>query len=645
MGKKIVGIASKAAGPKGSARRRWSLLLSLVLAIGASMVIKQTLFAVHSGTPFELDHVVTNAGPPPTGPGANVTSQTGDDWDKVCYAETGDASCGNTNSLAASVTATAWTADCPRDPNTGLPQNGLTCGNLQATFFQGGGSKDPEPISAWAWKDDSGGIPDKDNLLHAFAVRYVVPSSAACPGPGGNTNGTTNCDVLYFGSDRFANDGDAQQGFWFLQSPVTLGTNAVGGGSGFTGTHMNGDLLVISDFSNGGTTSTITVYKWNSACLGDGKPLATCSSANLQRLTPANQNSSCYTQLAGDPFCGVVNNVGGVAGQPPWDFLNKAGQATYDQNELFEAGVNLSTLGLASECFATVVSETRTSTSPSARLMDFVIGSFGECTAGMVTAPVLPTGRTSTTVLPGDSVADSVTQLTITGTQSWTGTIRFFVCSPSELDDAGTLPGGGADDPNTCDIGGTKLGDDISVSGNPINPALPIVSTVSVTVNTVGTWCFRGEFDSGTTNVPDASDFSSGECFTVIKLQPSMSTAQTWTVKDSAEITVSGGGNLTGNLVFQLWDAAGCSGTKLYDSGNIAVSGASPQTKSTDNAASATGSLEFTAATVPVGQLSWLVTYTSTNSAQKGVIHTCGSEKSTLTINNGSSSTMEYPTP
>ena len=37
----------------------------------------------------------------------------------------------------------------------------------------------------------------------------------------------------------------------------------VGGGTGFTGVHENGDLLVISDFSNGGTTSTITVYKWD----------------------------------------------------------------------------------------------------------------------------------------------------------------------------------------------------------------------------------------------------------------------------------------------------------------------------------------------------------------------------------------------
>ena len=64
--------------------------------------------------------------------------------------------------------------------------------------------EDPEDISAWAWKD-GGGLPDKDNLRDAFAARYTVAGE----------------EILYFGSDRFANDGDAQQGFWFLQNEVT----------------------------------------------------------------------------------------------------------------------------------------------------------------------------------------------------------------------------------------------------------------------------------------------------------------------------------------------------------------------------------------------------------------------------------------
>src|SRR5439155_19641075 len=72
--------------------------------------------------------------------------------------------------------------------------------NLSSSIFTGGGSKDPQDISQWAWKDGAGGLPDKDNLLHEFAARYAVPSNANCPGANGDTSGATNCDVLFFGS-------------------------------------------------------------------------------------------------------------------------------------------------------------------------------------------------------------------------------------------------------------------------------------------------------------------------------------------------------------------------------------------------------------------------------------------------------------
>ena len=49
--------------------------------------------------------------------------------------------------------------------------------------------------------------------------------------------GDASSDVLFFGSDRLDNSGDAQQGFWFFQNPIALGSNSVGGGTGFTGVH------------------------------------------------------------------------------------------------------------------------------------------------------------------------------------------------------------------------------------------------------------------------------------------------------------------------------------------------------------------------------------------------------------------------
>src|SRR5947207_1570126 len=145
-------------------------------------------FAVHDTTLFELDGNANN------GPAA------GDDWDNVCH-QASPTDCpapSNTNGA----TAVSWTAES----------------NPSASIFTGGGSKDPQDISNWAWKN-AGGLPDKDNLRHSFAARYSLTPSATCP------SGTaTTCDLLYFGSDRFDNSGDAQQGFWFFQNQVTLGS-------------------------------------------------------------------------------------------------------------------------------------------------------------------------------------------------------------------------------------------------------------------------------------------------------------------------------------------------------------------------------------------------------------------------------------
>ena len=85
------------------------------------------------------------------------------------------------------------------------------------SIFTGGGSKDAIDLSSWNWKDDAGGLPDKDNITNAYARAYTV-------------NGDL---ILYYGADRFANDGDAQLGFWFFQNNVTVNANG-----SFDGIHV-----------------------------------------------------------------------------------------------------------------------------------------------------------------------------------------------------------------------------------------------------------------------------------------------------------------------------------------------------------------------------------------------------------------------
>jgi hypothetical protein len=523
MAKRVIGFTRKVVGPEGGWRRRWVVLFALVMMIGAGLSIVR---AVHDTGAFQLDGDASSstsaiAFPPgfPTG---------ADDWDKVCNEVTGAglAGCGTT-ATPTGASAVAWSTD-------NIIGNGPS---PNATIFTGGGSKDPIDINSWAWKDGAGGLPDKDNLLHAFASRYSLPPTdpatnpiAPCPngagGPGQPPfDSTKPCVVLYFGSDRLDNSGDAQQGFWFLQNPVSVGVDTngdgipdascpqkVGGATGFcdpaTGapaTHRSGDVLVISDFSNGGGTSTITVYKWDPTCTAANKPDASCGDTNLRLLAnltgpPAN----CATAGPSDVACGLVNpNLITM----PWSFTDKSGTPNNGalNGEFFEAGINLSVLNLQGECFSTVGSETRSSTSTTAVLKDFVLATFGSCSSGLITTPRDGSGGA---ILAGGlsigtgsvSVRDAA-NVSVGGASTWTGTLTFFLCGPTAVGSPFAA----------CTSGGTQIGSGIAVNNNTVFPVLSDAATLT----SAGGYCWRGVFTSGTAGVPNATDASVGECFTV----------------------------------------------------------------------------------------------------------------------------------
>jgi hypothetical protein len=541
------------------------------VTIVAGAVFIPGALAVHDTGLFQLDGDASTALNTTGAPAAN------DDWDRVCHQVTGSAACGTTPNTTGA-TAVAWTGDCPKG------QSGIGCNNTNATIFTGGGSKDPIDISSWAWKDGAGGLPDKDNLVHAFAARYSVAPSTTCPAGTAPT-----CDVVYFGSDRFDNSGDAQQGFWFLQNKVALGSNSIGGGFGFTGVHRNGDLLVISDFSNGGTTSTISVYKWNSAVSG-----------NLQ-LLQSSSSAECTTVTSPDAFCGIVNPVTVAS---PWstDYTDKSGNHSYLQGELYEAGINLSTLGLSGECFSSVVSETRSSTSTTATLKDFVLGNFAVCQPGMTTQA---SATTASPVLPGAAVHDTAT-ITITGATSPadpTGDVTFFLC-PGACTTGGTNIGTGTlnGGSNTSDGSATATSPDVNTAANPLAP---------------GTYCFRAEWPGDSNYAPASHTNSTTECFAV-KDTSSITTAQAWVPQDTASVTTAAGTTVSGTVVFSLYASADCSGTAL--------------TTFTDSSAPfATNNTTSTTATT----VSWRAVFTpSDTNAVAGSTSRC--ETTTVTLNNNS---------
>ena len=82
------------------------------------------------------------------------------------------------------------------------------------------------------------------------------------------------------------------------------------------------------------------------------------------------------------------------------------------------------------------------------------------------------------------------------------------------------------------------------------------------------------------------------------------------------------GGNLAGNVKFEVFESSDCSGTAIYTQ-TVTVSGASPQTVATTN----------TTVSTTAANVSWRLTYTSTNPAQKSIPATC-LEKTALAIDN-----------
>ena len=118
-----------------------------------------------------------------------------------------------------------------------------------------------DSIATWDCKTEHQPTP-KDDLQNAYAAIFQVPQNA--PNNAGHK-------VLYLGSERLQGEGDSFAGFWLLKDP-TVGCSGATGTTGFTGRHTDGDILVRSDTTKGGTQANITVYEWQ----GDdatGKPV------------------------------------------------------------------------------------------------------------------------------------------------------------------------------------------------------------------------------------------------------------------------------------------------------------------------------------------------------------------------------------
>ena len=251
----------------------------------------------------------------------------------------------------------------------------------QEDTLSGGNSKDTADISAWTYNANA--PQNKANLENAIGASYLDP---------GNGNHT----YLYVGATRYDNSGSIALGVWFLQNPI-----AEAGGKFYRAnsdgspnlsvpeTHVNGDLLLVANFTSG--NATITSLIWSNGLPASGTTLSTAIGTAVVNTLP-------------------LDGVGSDPAPVPWPYRSSGSgsAANYVQpGEFFEAGVDLNLLfptHVGPFNFSSFVVETRSSTSPTATLSDFIVGHVS-------TAPDVAVTKVAdaTTVDAGSQVGFTVT--------------------------------------------------------------------------------------------------------------------------------------------------------------------------------------------------------------------------------------------
>ncbi|MCC6075301.1 hypothetical protein ACFPTX_01620 [Pseudomonas sp. GCM10022188] len=306
----------------------------LSAALVAGIATTAGVFAVDGNPPglFELDGNTVDDGATP-----------GDDWDSIFLGT-----------------------------NVGTPaaSTGILADPAPLSIFIGGGSKDVNDVSEWRHTD--GSVPDKDDITNAYAAGYINPTDVSYNGEVVHHAGDL---IIYFGLDRFANNGDAFAGFWFFQSDVGLNEDGT-----FSGEHtardgdQRGDLLVLVEYPQGANAQPeIKVYEWDPAD-ADNDNVAD----NLDEIF-SSTNAKC--DGAGNKLACAITNVDNLTNAPAWDYTPKRGPASdLPKESFFEGGINVTQLlGGATPCFSSFLAETRSSRSETAQLKDLVLGNFDLC--------------------------------------------------------------------------------------------------------------------------------------------------------------------------------------------------------------------------------------------------------------------------
>jgi hypothetical protein len=320
---------------------------------------------------------------------------------------------------------------------------------------------------------------DKFDLLNVYAAPYTAP------------NGDI---IIYFAAERVKNEGVTNIGFWFFQDS-TVGCTPGPGNTDFTGNHADGDLFIVAEYTKGGDTNTIQVYKWEGGADG------------ALNETPVVSGADCRTTGADDAVCAIVNNVKLVGSGPgtdiPWltqtfdkgDILSEL-----DTGLFFEGGLNLTKANL-SACFTKFMGVTRSSFSLGADLKDYALKEFNLCS--------IDVSKTSTCV---DFDSDSSGNLTFNNEAIVTvlndGGAPLPANSVSCCDNAGTGEPQGSDNESMTDDDQCFTIPDVLAPGDSVDTTVSFSSSMNGPDNKVFCTADLG----GGANTSDGGEAPTTQC-------------------------------------------------------------------------------------------------------------------------------------
>jgi hypothetical protein len=461
------------------------------------------------------------------------------------------------------------------------------------------GSKDTLDISAnWACTP-SNNITPKDDILHSYSFA-IVPQSGSRAGH----------LMIYGGFERFANNGAGDLGLWLLQDP-TVGCSSTKGAVSFTGVHAVGDLLVVAEFSTGGSVTTLNLFEW----VGITK----ASPLGVMNVT-ANGGADCTVAPVTANIC-ARSNTGSIS--TPWSTQDKTSAPnTLATAEFFEVGIDLTGLfGSNAPCVNRFLFDTRTSPTLTATLVDYAEGVLTTCPHSQITTTVSPS-----TIALGGSATDTATVKLDQGSAMISGTVDFRVYGPV------------ATNTPTCTTqAGFFLGVPISGPGTGAT-----ATSGSFTPSSPGYYFWTATYNPASVTNGDKVSTScgdAGETLTVV--QSSITTSVTTPIAlgqsttDTATVTLTPSGQtVAGTVTFKVYGpfTSSVATSATCTSGNL-VTPFSPNTvsigPSSSPATATSGSFTPSAA----GYYFWTASYAPTGLANGNAASTaCGDGGETLLV-------------